>query len=155
MATRINRSNTAATKMGGGDEKRDTTDRSFKRSESMASARNRRVFKAHEHENVAKHRNASTGIVTRKTAPGVPASVGYTPRRGAVRKKDLAAPKPHPAGRKKLRPSGRGISGGEIYVVGTHVKESGKTDAGREKPRLVKPKRLKPKHRHVSRYRAK
>ncbi|MFL5814289.1 MAG: hypothetical protein ACJ763_11980 [Bdellovibrionia bacterium] len=110
MATKANRAATASSKQGGKSKTRNRTTYSYRSDQKLDSPRNQRVFEAHQKESLARRRNF--------TSAEPPDRLQRTRRAsGPPRVGDPAiAQLDQPKYRKKKQPSGRGISGGRIYV---------------------------------------
>jgi hypothetical protein len=113
MATRANRAATASSKQGGKSKTRNRTTYSYKNDQKLDSPRNQRVFEAHSKESLARRHNFTASEPAdrlKRTRRDVgPPRVGDP----AVARQD------GPKFRKKKQPSGRGISGGRIYISAT------------------------------------
>lgn len=110
MATKVNRAATASSKQNGKSKTRNRTTYSYDKHKKLDSPRNQRVFEAHAEETLARRRNETAGepaerVKRTRRASGVP-------RVGDPAIARLKEPK----FRKKKPASGRGISGGRIYV---------------------------------------
>jgi hypothetical protein len=125
MATRSNRAATASSKQGGRSRTRNRTARSFSNRRPLDSAREQRVFRENRRESLARRRNATTNVRTRKDALGVDVArdslTELLARGRGVRVPRVGEPpgrQPRRTGKRRAAPSGRGISGGEIHERG-------------------------------------
>lgn len=119
MATRVNRAATSGNKKGGKSNRRNRTVASYKTNQKLDSPRNQRVFEVHGKETVARRRNETAGERPGRAGFGSLYDQ-FHPERTFGRKTVPRVSDPsqfeQPKFKKKGAPSGRGISGGRIYV---------------------------------------